>query len=49
MLNFYRVEITYSGILVGYRHYHNGQFIGYTWIDDNYAYYGMFIAKRKLC
>ena len=42
-------KIIYSGIHVGWRLYCKGRFIGYKWIDENYAHYEMFVAKRKLC
>ena len=44
----YRTKIIYDGFLVGYRNYANNQFIGYTWITENYKRYEMFIG-RKLC
>lgn len=44
-----RKEIRYDGILVGWRQYINGGFVGYTWDELAYRHYEMFIAKRKLC
>ena len=45
----YRTKIIYDGIVVGYRHYIDNKFIGYTWIKANYDLYEMFIGRRKLC
>lgn len=45
----YRTKIIYDGFLVGYRNYENNRFAGYTWIDENYKLYEMYIARRKLC
>ena len=51
MGNTCKEKIVWDGIHVGYRLYRKGcyglkRFIGYDWIEDNVAYYRMFIAKR---
>lgn len=47
--NITKQAIYYDCVLVGYRIYNHDHFIGYEWNEENYAYYEMFVAKRKLC
>ena len=45
-------KIVWNGVHVGFRLYDTGgcfglkRFRGYEWIEDNLAYYRMFIAKK---